>query len=290
MSAQVAAVKVPCGKESPRDLGIEMVAIPAGPFLMGEEARDGAGRIRLRATPQRQVTLDAFFISRHPITVGQYRVFADATGHPPPPVADDDGLPVARVSWHEAEGFCRWLSLRTGCEARLPTEAEWEKAARGTDGRTYPWGEAPPMSPSAKAAVRRRSFVPAYPWGEERVGLTWRCNCANAVGGRSRVGSYPAGASPYGCLDMAGNVWEWCADWFDPEYYRCGPCENPTGPSAGRNRVIRGGAYDSAPDVVRCAARFYDRPGDEPFFAVGFRVVIEDRSGKAETAGLGIRD
>ena len=276
MRAQGAAAQVRRGQDGLADLGLDMVAVPAGPFVMGEDAHDAAGRIRLRATPQREVVLEAFLISRHPVTVRQYRAFAEATGHAPPPADDDDRLPVAFVSWHEAVGFCRWLSVRTGRAARLPTEAQWEKSARGTDGRTYPWGDEPPMSPCPAAPVPRRSFVPAYPWGEERVPLTWRCNCANAVGARSPVGGYPAGASPCGCLDMAGNVWEWCADWFDPEYYRRAPDENPTGPSAGRNRIIRGGAHDSVPEAVRCAARFYDRPEGAPFFPVGFRVVMAD--------------
>jgi formylglycine-generating enzyme required for sulfatase activity len=248
-----------------RDIGLAMVSVPGGEFIMGSGggpgressvcALHGAARLVEREQPQRNVHLDAFCIGRYPVTVQQFDAFLHATGRVAatrvslPAGQLNAWLPAVHVPRDEADLFCRWLTMETQIPFRLPTEAEWEKAARGTDGRTYPWGEdAPPGS---------------------------FCNCAHALGGPSDVRAYPSGASPWGCMDMAGNVWEWCADWYSPDYYVRAPGRNPGGPPSGWHRVIRGGCFSSHPREVRCAARFYDRAVGPPFFPCGFRVVTQ---------------
>lgn len=246
-------------------LGLSLVMVPEGQFLMGSRlpADDDPGSplgpetatLLRREQPQRTVYLDAFCIARYPVTVEQFGVFLEATGRAGVTrVALPTGqmtawLPVHHVPREEADLFCRWLTMETQVPFRLPTEAEWEKAARGTDGRTYPWGEEDPPG--------------AF------------CNCSQVVGGPSDVRSYPSGASPWGCLDMAGNVWEWCADWYAPDYYLHAPDRNPGGPPSGWHRVIRGGCFSSHPHEVRCASRFYDRAVGPPFYPCGFRVVTQ---------------
>ena len=155
---------------------------------------------------------------------------------------------MMEVTWHDAIAFCRWLSEAAGQEFRLPTEAEWEKAARGTNGRLYPWGDEPPDKS--------------------------RCNFNRNVGGTTPVGQYPLGATPdYGVLDLAGNVNEWCSDWYDEEAYRARPdhgIRNPMGPESGIFRVLRSGPWLSESWFMRCAYRFGFFPegrGDS-----GFRV------------------
>ena len=127
--------------------------------------------------------------------------------------------PVVGISWFEAEAYANWLSERTGYQYRMPTEAEWEKAARGTDGFKYPWGE-----------NFDKNSCNTFESGLHRT---------------SPVGIFPKDKSPYACFDMAGNVWEWCSDWYDDNYYANCPDRNPRGPSGGANRVIRGGSWGS---------------------------------------------
>jgi formylglycine-generating enzyme required for sulfatase activity len=165
----------------------------------------------------------------------------EETGHKPPYYWDNKRFnkpnqPVVGVTWHDAAAYCQWAGLR------LPTEAEWEKAARGTDGREYPWGNDPPSEK--------------------------RCNYARKVGATTEIGSYPEGASPFGCHDMAGNVFDWCQDWYAP--YARKSTRNPTGPGKGDWRVLRGGAYWSDADGVRCAFRGWLDPVDWSVY-FGFR-------------------
>jgi len=211
---------------SPKD-GATMILIPAGECLIGStdaeiEARTAeAEKARARRwftdeAPQHVVYLDAYYIDKYEVTNAQYRKFVEETGHREPRrrrrrFFDGPNQPVVGVSWHDAQAYAEWA------EKRLPTEAEWEKAARGTEGRIYPWGDV--FNPDRCNTYSRRSIGP------------------------QPVGSYPRGASPYGLLDMAGNAWEWCADWYAGSYYDESPYENPQGPETGDEKVMRGGSW-----------------------------------------------
>ncbi len=187
--------------------GAVMIYIPAGEFLMGSNDYDDE-------KPRRNVYLDGYWIYKYPVTVAQYRKFCQATGRQEPPPPDwgwKDDHPIVNVSWNDAVAYAKWARVR------LPTEAEWEKAARGTDGRRFPWGNE---------------------WDAKKCN-TWESGPRRTTA----VGSYADGASPYGIQDMAGNVWEWCADWYDAHYYKSAPNRNPTGPDSGKYRVLRGGSW-----------------------------------------------
>jgi formylglycine-generating enzyme required for sulfatase activity len=200
--------------------------------------------------PQHRVYLDEYWIGKYPVTVAQFAAYAWATGVKTEAELDIKGKadhPVTNLTWEEAMAFCEWAGRVTGREVRLPSEAQWEKAARGVDGRIYPWGS--------------------------RFDQT-RCNVDRYFGNTTPVGKFsPAGDSPYGCADLAGNVWEWCADWYGEEYYRASPAENPTGPASGEARVIRGGCFRNSRWDVRCARRAGYRPY-HLLAARGFRVVV----------------
>jgi formylglycine-generating enzyme required for sulfatase activity len=252
---------------NPKD-GAALVWVPAGTFRMGsglrEDLRDAAGRrdwremrdvvwSRLRGenedsneAPSRAVYLDGYWIYKYEVTVVQYRRFCRATGRAmpeEPPWGWRDDHPIVNVTWDDAVAYAAWAG------ASLPTEAQWEKAARGTDGRVYPWGNV---------------------WDSRRF-----CNSVDgSAASPSFVGSFLAGASPYGAQDMAGNVWEWCADWYDGEYYRHAPRRNPTGPATGTTRVLRGGSwYFVVPRYFRAAFRFRFNPLDR-YYGVGFRCAV----------------
>jgi serine/threonine-protein kinase len=227
---------------------IEFVRVPAGEFLMGLREDDPDSHPVEK--PQHRVYLDEYMIGMYPVTNRQYQAFVNAVGYKKPrhwgngeiPQNKQDH-PVIYVSWQDASAFCQWASKVSGLNVRLPTEAEWEKAARGTDGRTYPWGE-----------DLDNSFV----------------NYDRNVGNTTKVGSYESGKSPYGASDMAGNVWEWVADWSEKNYYQNSPMNNPPGPSSGQYRVARGGSWVSNVNLVRSAFRSWDVPsftGDD----IGFR-------------------
>jgi formylglycine-generating enzyme required for sulfatase activity len=208
--------------------GAVVVRIPAGEFLMGSRSIE-------RATIERSVYVSEFLMDETAVTWARYRRFADRTGTPLPLQRPYWGIhedhPAVFVSWEEAKAYCEWAG------ARLPTEAEREKAARGTDGRTYPWGN---EEPTAERAVFRRS------WGHPAT---------------DAVGTHPAGASPYGLQDMAGNVWEWVSDWFDESYYERAPQRDPRGPDRGRAHVVRGGSWDSRPSVLSASYRSFGHRG-----------------------------
>ncbi len=209
-----------------RDAAI-MVLIPEGEFLMGNLETEGA------PLPH-TVYVSSFLMDKLPLTVAGFKRFAAATGRPLPPdpywgVHDD--FPVAFVRWDEAKAYCEWVG------GRLPTEAEREKATRGTDGRLWPWGSEPP---SIKRGVFRRN------WGQE---------------GNDAVGIRPAGASPYGLLDTGGNMWEFCEDWWDPDYFKSSPQKDPAGPKTGRARVMKGGSWDSRPTVLSASSRNFAYTG-----------------------------
>ena len=185
--------------------------------------------------PQHTVYLDAFWIDRTEVTNEMYRRCVQAGACTEPAHSRRYGSveyrkhPVMGVSWVQAVEYCTWAGRR------LPTEAEWEKAARGTDGSLYPWGSDAP-DPS-------------------------RLNFNHLVEDTTQVGNYPAGASPYGALDMAGNVWEWVADGYDEDYYTKSPYENPLGGTSVNQRVLRGGSWSTQADNVRVSNRFWAFPG-----------------------------
>ena len=194
-----------------------MVLVPAGEFRMGSFGGDPD------ELPVHKVYLGAFFMDKYQVTVSQYVRFLEATPHDSPPEwtlmnkPTNQSRPVANVDWVDADAYCKWAGKR------LPTEAEWEKAARGTDGRVYPWGNEPPTRFHANS-------------GKE----VWSNHSA-----LSPVGTFEEGKSPYGIYDMAGNVWEWVSDWYDPEYYQTSPPQNPSGPRRGSHKVVRGGSWGS---------------------------------------------
>jgi formylglycine-generating enzyme required for sulfatase activity len=228
----------------------EMVLIPAGEFLMGSDPEKDK-YAEDNEQPQHSLYLPDYYIAKTPVTNAQYAAFVEA-GHKPPkhwkgkkPPQGKKDHPVVNVSWHDAMAYCKWLAELTGKAYRLPSEAEWEKAARGTEGRIYPWGNE---------------------WDAER------CNTkGGGKGGKTRVGPYPQGASPYGLLDMAGNVWEWCHSLGRPYPYDA--TDGREDAEAGDLRVMRGGAFYLGARYARCAYRGGDSP-DYEFSAVGFRLVL----------------
>jgi formylglycine-generating enzyme required for sulfatase activity len=224
--------------------GAEMVFVPAGQFQMGSTDTDPDGGDEEK--PAHGVTLDAFWVDKTEVTNEQYRQCVEAGACEEPSCWDNGDLnaadhPVVCVTWDDAQAYAEWAG------GRLPTEAEWEKAARGTDGRLYPWGGNAPDCQDA--------------------------NCKGCMGRTSRAGSYPDGASPYGALDMAGNVWEWVSDWYEETYYSDAPPQNPQGPDSGERRVVRGGSFDMSESRLRTTFRIGNRPAYSNW-DLGFRVVL----------------
>ena len=245
----------------------EMILIPAGEFLMGSDpsidkyTRDHE-YAQDREQPQHTLYLSDYYLAKTPVTNAQYAAFVQATGHRQPkhwkdgkPPGRKEDHPVVNVSWYDAMAYCNWLSEVTSKPYHLPSEAEWEKGARGGDGRIYPWGNQ---------------------WD------VLRCNSAEGgERGTTPVGAYPQGASPYGLLDMAGNVWEWTRslwgeDPFRPSFkYPYDPTDDHEDLDAPGVvlRILRGGAFYCSRRSVRCASRdrhfTRDRSG-----LIGFRVVV----------------
>lgn len=234
--------------------GAPMILIPAGPFTMG--SNDGLPSER----PEHSVTLDSYYIDQYEVSMQLYGAFLLAAKHDAPPTWDDEAAttvgdrPAVGMGWADAAAYCAWAGKR------LPTEAEWEKAARGTDGRRYPWGH---MQPFVDIANYNRGV-----WVSEAVTLV---GVAGGVEGMSvRHGLKDGGKSPYGLHHMAGNAAEWVSDWYDREYYAKSPDKNPTGPPTGEKKVLRGGSWVDLPVALRVSARmsaeqdFQDR-------TIGFR-------------------
>ena len=188
--------------------GTMMVWVPEGYFTRGSDTGSGDEK------PVRQIWLDGFWMDETQVTVAQYRTFCEVTGRAMPKAPRwkwRDNFPMVNVTWHDAMDYATWAGRQ------LPSEAQWEKAARGTDGRVYPWGN--------KQDKSRTTFDVRQP---------------------ATVGSRPSGASPYGCLDMAGNVWEWCADYFRVDYYGTAPSHNPLNTGISQARVLRGASWSSS--------------------------------------------
>ena len=222
---------------------IDMNMVTAGQFWMGSSLNESKNETE---KPRHKVKLATYYIDKYPVTNQAYRKFMKEAGHPEPPFWADPQFnnptqPVVGISWEDAMAYAEWANKR------LPTEAEWEKAAKGEGGQMYPWGD------------------------EFNPGLA---NVDYVMVQTSQVDRFPGGASPYGCLDMIGNVWEWCSDWFDENYYALSPSENPEGPPKGDRRVIRGGAWDTISFNARNAFRFFSEP-DVKASNIGFRCVVD---------------
>ena len=236
-------------------LGIQMHFVPSAEFTMGSEAPDAAPNER----PITKVTLSRFYMSRFPITNEEYEKFDPAHARKRAPGAGDRH-PVVYVSSLDAMKFCQSLSARERKKYRLPTEAEWEYAARGLDGRKYPWGNHDRRGDLANFADRNTVFA----WSDRDID--------DGYPESSPVGAFPFGASPFGLEDMAGNVWEWCLDYY--EGYRGAPRVNPRGPTSGAKRVYRGGSWKSRFSSLRATARGSNMPSYS-CNDLGFRIVCE---------------
>jgi formylglycine-generating enzyme required for sulfatase activity len=226
-------------------VGIRWASIAGGEFLMG--SLDG----QEDESPVHKVRLSPYSITVHPVTNAQYATYLSETGARSPRHWEggknpegEKNHPVVMVTWRDAAAYCKWLGDKTGDTVDLPTEAQWEFAARGPDGRTYPWGE---EAPNEKFA-----------------------NFDGRVGDTMPVGSYPKGATPEGVHDMAGNVWEWCRDWYGR--YAEGEEVDPAGPERGHGRVLRGGAFSNSSSLLRAACRYNYLPAHE-YEIFGFRCV-----------------
>lgn len=223
-----------------------LTQIPEGWFLMGSDAGHNE-------RPIHRVWVDAFHLATHQVTNADFDRFLQATGAPPPPFRNDPNFnhpeqPVVAVSWFEATKYCEWLSAATSHNYRLPTEAEWERAARGgVEAKLFPWGDAPPES------------LPDY-------ATRWKT-------GPEPVARYaPTG---FGLYDMGENVHEWCSDWYQADYYAISPERNPRGPATGERRASRGGSWRHHIKVTRCAARS-SIPPQFQYADYGFRVACDE--------------
>ena len=237
-----------------KPIHLELVRVPAGEFQMGSVvARDPDAEDD--ELPPHTVHVPEFYIGQYPVTNCQYQAFVRATGLGAPDhweegtiPRSEDNHPVVCVRWHDAIAFCDWLGRETKRPFRLPTEAEWEKAARGTDGRIYPWGDEPPNED--------------------------RCNFGETILDTTTIGRHsPQGDSPYGCADMAGNVWEWCQSLYRSYPYRAR--DGREDQQERGKRVLRGGARWLDAQHVRCAARSTYSSRDHWYYDIGFRVAMD---------------
>ena len=220
-----------------------MILIPAGEFIMGDN--DG----RRNERPEHQVWLDDYLIDRFEVTMSEYQKFLDENLKIEPPPLWDDGMafgdaadrPAVGITWEAANKYCQWVGKR------LPTEAEWEKAARGTDGRRFPWGHMQPFVDIARYNHGITGWV-SYP-------ITLASVRSGVKGMSIRHGLKTGGKSPYGLYHMSGNAAEWVADWYDRYYYEDSPEKNPKGPEEGDRKVLRGGSWEDEPRRIRVTAR-----------------------------------
>ena len=227
---------------SPLAASPDWIEVPGGTFQMG-------GGPKANENPPHRVAVSAFRLARTPVTRKSYQLFLDACGHPPPPFWYEpsfrgDRMPAVGPSWDDADAYCRWLGGQLGAAVRLPTEAEWEFAAKGGREVLYPWGDDPPET------------LPDYP-------NRW-------LDGPEPVDAFPS-LHPWGFLGLGENVHEWCADWYAADYYAVSPDTDPQGPATGRRRASRGGAWRHAIKVSRCAARSSIPPGMR-YSDYGFRL------------------
>ena len=221
-----------------------MVVVPRGEFGMGSQEHQDE--------KLHNVVLDAYYIDKYEVSNKDYKEFMKATSHPAPAYWDDPRLnkpeqPVVGVNWYDANGFCEWKGKR------LPTEAEWERAAKGPDGNAH------------------------YPWGHQLDSS--KANYGQNVGHTTPVDSYPEGASGFGAYNMAGNVFEWVSDWYDPTYFSVSPALNPQGPATGLNfanqgpvKVLKGGSWLAPPSSLHTSHRFWNQPENNSYgVGLGFR-------------------
>ena len=259
----------------------DFLYVPGGPFKMGDNFGDGMPRER----PVHTVDVDAFYIGKYEITNAEWTAFRNSPdyddvslwpGHRALPknqipywtqaqnhgggTPGTDNYPVLGVNWDGAVAYCNWLSKITGKKYRLPTEAEWEKAARGTDQRRYPWGNTIDHSYA--------NYVGAQKYDTGMIVGTFD-------GGMHDGLQTHNGASPYGAMDMAGNVMEWCSDWYSENYYSVSPARNPKGPASGAYKVLRGGTFFEEPFDLRTYARSAAWPSLQSHRMIGFRLVRE---------------
>jgi formylglycine-generating enzyme required for sulfatase activity len=283
-----------------------MVYVPTGEFKMGtgglgwirrplsprDRKRMGFGAyVFSDERPQHTVYLDAFWIDQTEVTVAMFRTFVEDTGyettaerqgwgkpwadrpnemewpkvngadwqHPRGPGSSAvDDHPVTQVSWEDAAAYCAWAG------GQLPTEAQWAKACRGIDGRTWPWGNTYDGNRLSSCEAQ----CPIERWKDDRYD--------DGYAFTAPVGSFPDGASPYGALDMAGNLWEWVADWYADDYYGDSPYENPLGPDSGTVRAMRGGAWYNTDVWMTCSVRHQNPPSDL-YDDLGFRCAVPDQ-------------
>jgi formylglycine-generating enzyme required for sulfatase activity len=256
----------------------ELVYVAAGKFRMGDNFGDGESRER----PVHTVDLDAYYIGKYEVTNGQWRKFLDDPGYEDPKywphgwvvpkdqnpywtqpqnhgggTPGSDHYPVQGMNWDAATAYCNWLSAKTGKPYRLPTEAEWEKAARGPDQRRFPWGN------SIDHSYANIDGSQDYDTGQ------WVGFYDGSQRGSLQTHN---GASPYGAMDMAGNLMEWCSDWYSQDYYKHSPGKNPKGPDSGSYRVLRGGCFFFEGQDSRSYGRSGAWPSVQAFRMIGFRV------------------
>jgi formylglycine-generating enzyme len=245
--------------------GLEFLWIPPGEFRMGTPAR--TPEVEEDARPVHAVRLAGFWMAKMEVTRAQYARFMEATKREAPAFWNSplfkcsERQPVVGVTWDDARAFCEWIG------GRLPTEAEWEYAARGTDGRRYPWGDDKPVWPLATRYALVMQDYPTTP--QTRAIFNLRLNDDKP----NTVGTCPGGASPFGLLDMAGNVAEWCSDWYSAGYYGESPRESPSGPATGTHRVVRGGSWANHADALTATCRAAVRPTSRTS-TVGIRCVL----------------